>query len=115
MTTLRIRLWVEIQRNTAGTGSRHSLIPGVHPRDGLSRTVHYGKQGCPAERSLPVLLGVGSQMAQALRVLFIGEAGADVLLAELREGGYDLTFETVASRQQLDKALSGKWDIAISD
>jgi two-component system cell cycle sensor histidine kinase/response regulator CckA len=54
-------------------------------------------------------------MPQPLRVLFIGEAGADAIAAELRQGDYEPTFEQVDTAQQLAAALDGKWDIAISD
>jgi two-component system cell cycle sensor histidine kinase/response regulator CckA len=54
-------------------------------------------------------------MPQPLRVLFIGEAGADALASELRQGGYEPTFEQIDTPEQLERALEGKWDIAISD
>src|SRR5947209_12544102 len=54
-------------------------------------------------------------MPQSLRVLFIGDAGADALAAELREGGYEPIFQQVATSEQLEQALAGKWDIALSD
>src|SRR5580698_2811774 len=54
-------------------------------------------------------------MSRPLRVLFIGESGADAVAAELRVGGYDPTFEAVANCAQLREALRAPWDIAISD
>jgi signal transduction histidine kinase len=54
-------------------------------------------------------------MSQQLRVLFIGEAGASAVATELREGGYEPTFEHIDTPEQLDTALEAKWDIAISD
>jgi two-component system cell cycle sensor histidine kinase/response regulator CckA len=54
-------------------------------------------------------------MSLPLRVLFIGESGADAVAAELRVGGYDPTFEAVATGSQLRDALRAPWDIAISD
>jgi signal transduction histidine kinase len=54
-------------------------------------------------------------MAQPLRVLFIGDTGADAVEAELRAGGYDPSFERITTDAQLRAALSGACDIAISD
>src|SRR5690349_5920767 len=54
-------------------------------------------------------------MAQPLRVLFIGDTGADTVESELRAGGYEPSFERIATDAQLQSALSGDWDIAISD
>ncbi len=54
-------------------------------------------------------------MPQALRVLFIGDTGADAVDTELRSGGYDPSFERVLTESQLQAALSEAWDIAISD
>src|ERR1044071_3014146 len=54
-------------------------------------------------------------MSQPLRVLFVGETGVDALALELREGGYEPSFEEVSSQEQLQQALNAKWDIAISD
>src|SRR5215472_14506468 len=54
-------------------------------------------------------------MTQPLRVLFIGEAGADAVAAELREGGYEPTFEQIDTPEELAAALDNRWDIAISD
>ncbi len=52
---------------------------------------------------------------QPLRVLFIGEAGAEVVSAELERAGYTPSFEWVLNEAQLDRALDGNCDIAISD
>jgi two-component system, cell cycle sensor histidine kinase and response regulator CckA len=54
-------------------------------------------------------------MPQPLRVLFIGESGADAVAAELSAGGYEPVFENIRSEADLQKALSDRWDIAISD
>ncbi len=54
-------------------------------------------------------------MSQPIRVLFIGEAGAEAVGAELERGGYQPLFERVTTPPQLEAALSGSWDIAISD
>ena len=50
-----------------------------------------------------------------LRVLFIGSNGADASLAELERGGYEPAFEAISSAAELVEALSGSWDLAISD
>jgi signal transduction histidine kinase/ActR/RegA family two-component response regulator len=52
-------------------------------------------------------------MPQPLRVLFIGDAGADAIAAELRQGGYEPAFEQIDC-EALETALEGKWDIAIA-
>ena len=54
-------------------------------------------------------------MAQPIRVLFIGETGADAVAAELQRGGYQPSFQQVSTAGQLQDALAGRWDIAISD
>lgn len=54
-------------------------------------------------------------MAQPLRVLFIGDTGADAVAAELKQGGYEPSFVRVLTEEQLHAALSERWDIAISD
>ena len=54
-------------------------------------------------------------MGQLLRVLLIGETGADAIRAELRGGGYDPFCRTVADCSQLRTAISEAWDIAIAD
>jgi two-component system, cell cycle sensor histidine kinase and response regulator CckA len=54
-------------------------------------------------------------MSTPLRVLFIGESGAEGVAAELRSGGYDPSFEMVAESSRVRDALSTPWDIAISD
>ena len=54
-------------------------------------------------------------MSQPLRILFVGECGADSVAAELRRGGFDPAFERVATREELIAALGTGCDIAISD
>jgi len=54
-------------------------------------------------------------MSQPIRVLFIGDTGAEAIGAELERGGYQASFGHVADQTQLDDALAGSWDIAISD
>jgi len=54
-------------------------------------------------------------MSQSLRVLYIGESGAEAVRAELVLGGYDPTFEQVSTHAQLLDALAPTFDIAISD
>ena len=54
-------------------------------------------------------------MAHPLRVLFIGETGAEAVAAELREAGYEPSFEPVLTEERLQAALADSWDIAISD
>src|ERR1035441_3990757 len=54
-------------------------------------------------------------MSDPLRILFIGEIGADSIAAELSRGGYDPTFERAATREALNAALASGCDIAISD
>jgi len=54
-------------------------------------------------------------MSQPVRILYIGDSGADAVAAELRRGGWQPTFERVLSPVHLDLVLSGNWDIAISD
>src|SRR5690242_18109585 len=54
-------------------------------------------------------------MSNPLRVLFIGETGAEVVAAELERGGYQPSFATVTIEEQLQKTLTEEWDIAISD
>src|SRR5262249_11255209 len=54
-------------------------------------------------------------MGQPLRVLFIGDTGADAVASKLREGGYEPAFQQVLTGEQLQAALGGSWDIAISD
>ncbi|MBZ5724743.1 MAG: response regulator [Acidobacteriia bacterium] len=53
--------------------------------------------------------------SQPLRVLFIGESGAEAVAAELQRGGYQPDIEQVQTEGQLEAALAGPWDIAISD
>lgn len=54
-------------------------------------------------------------MPQTVRVLFIGEQGADSISAELERGGYEPYLETLTSLGALATALTAGWDIAISD
>src|SRR5689334_23045904 len=54
-------------------------------------------------------------MPQPLRVLFIGDSGADAVAAELRASGYEPSFECITKEDELRAALAEKWDIAISD
>jgi signal transduction histidine kinase len=54
-------------------------------------------------------------MPQPLRVLFIGDAGADGVEAELRNGGFEPSFERILTEAQLQTALAEVWDIAISE
>jgi len=54
-------------------------------------------------------------MAVPLRVLLIGETGAESLAAELERGGYAAVFEKIASAEDLTAALASNWDVAISD
>jgi signal transduction histidine kinase len=54
-------------------------------------------------------------MPLPLRVIYVGETGAAAAAAELRRGGFDPVFEPVFTAQQLIKALSNSWDVAISD
>ena len=54
-------------------------------------------------------------MSHPLRILFIGEGGADSEAVELRRGGYDPIFEYAPTKERLEAALAGDWDIAISD
>jgi two-component system, cell cycle sensor histidine kinase and response regulator CckA len=54
-------------------------------------------------------------MTQPIRVLFIGETGADAVAAELQQGGYEPSFQQVLTAEQLQAALAENWDIAISD
>jgi len=54
-------------------------------------------------------------MPDPLRILFIGETGADAIAAELQRGGYDPAFERATTREELSAALGAGCDIAISD
>ena len=54
-------------------------------------------------------------MPQPLRVLFIGDSGADGVEAELRNGGFEPSFERILTEAQLQTALAEAWDIAISE
>lgn len=53
-----------------------------------------------------------------LRVVLIEDTESDLLLAvrALRQGGYELTYERVETREALETALArGGWDLVISD
>jgi len=54
-------------------------------------------------------------MAQPLRVLFIGERGAEEVSAELVGGGFSPSLERVTTMAELETALGSPWDIAISN
>ncbi len=54
-------------------------------------------------------------MVQPLKVLFIGETGAEAVITELQRGSYSPSVERVTKRQELDEALAREPDIAISD
>ena len=53
-------------------------------------------------------------MPQPLRVLFIGDSGADAVEEQLRNGGFEPSFEPI-STEGLQTALADASDIAISD
>ena len=54
-------------------------------------------------------------MAVPLRILFVGESGAEAVCAEIRRGGYEPIVQKVASARELRDALASNWDVAISD
>jgi two-component system, cell cycle sensor histidine kinase and response regulator CckA len=54
-------------------------------------------------------------MSQPVRVLFIGESGAEAVLAELERGAYRPHMQRVTTALQLSEALGSAWDVAISD
>ncbi len=54
-------------------------------------------------------------MAIPLRVLFIGESGAEAVAAELQRGGYDPVFHRISTARELAEALASNWEVAISD
>ena len=57
-------------------------------------------------------------MATPLRVLIVEDSleDAELLLAELRRGGYDVSYERVTSEPEVRRALqAGSWDLIISD
>jgi two-component system, cell cycle sensor histidine kinase and response regulator CckA len=54
-------------------------------------------------------------MNTPLRVLFIGESGTDAIAAELWRGGYEPVWASVRGVEDLERALEGNWDLAISD
>jgi|SRR5271157_676858 len=58
---------------------------------------------------------IGSVMSQPVRVLFIGESGAEAVSAELERGGYQPNLQRIVARSELHAALGAAWDIAISD
>ena len=54
-------------------------------------------------------------MAIPLRVLFVGDNGAEAVSAELQRGGYEPVFHKISTAHELAEALGGTWDVAISD
>src|SRR5262245_53817563 len=54
-------------------------------------------------------------MAHPLKVIFVGDSGADAIVAELQRGGYAPELTRAASSDQLRAALAATPDIAISD
>jgi signal transduction histidine kinase/ActR/RegA family two-component response regulator len=54
-------------------------------------------------------------MATPLRVLFVGDSGVDAILAELRRGLFDPTYEQVTAPNRLIELLPANWDVAIAD
>src|SRR5579872_5370355 len=58
---------------------------------------------------------MGQRMSQPVRVLFVGENGAEAVLAELERGGFQPHMERVTTRDELDRALPAGWDVVISD
>ena len=57
-------------------------------------------------------------MRPALRVLLVEDSSddAELVLEELRHGGFDLTFERVETKEEMVGALdSREWDIVLSD
>src|SRR5437764_7243997 len=54
-------------------------------------------------------------MAHPLRVLLIGEPGAEAVGAELRQAEFEPFFGCIGTEEQLQAALAENWDIAISD
>src|SRR5690349_18671958 len=54
-------------------------------------------------------------MPEPVRVLFIGENGADSVSAELQRGGYQPHLEPITTREELQDVLSAGWDVVISD
>jgi len=54
-------------------------------------------------------------MAHPLRVLFIGETGAEAVGAELRQAQFEPFFRCIGTEAQLHASLAEDWDIAISD
>ncbi len=60
------------------------------------------------------MIGVGI-MGQQLRVLLIGEVGAEAIAAKLRRGGFDPVYRTVTDCAALRASIGEAWDIAIAD
>ncbi|MBZ5581701.1 MAG: hybrid sensor histidine kinase/response regulator, partial [Acidobacteriia bacterium] len=54
-------------------------------------------------------------MSHPLRILFVGQDGADAVAAELKKAGYDPSFHYAATSQELQAALGSERDIAVSD
>ncbi len=54
-------------------------------------------------------------MPEPVRVLFLGENGAEAVSAELKRGGYLPHLECISTRGDLETALSASWDVVISD
>ncbi len=54
-------------------------------------------------------------MAIPLRVIFIGDSGADAVSAELKRGGYEPVFHKLTEAQELLEALEANWDVAIAE
>jgi len=66
------------------------------------------------EAKLPTLEG---EMGAPLRVLIVEDSEDDtqLLVRELRRGGYEVTYQRVATLDRLDDALSTNWDLIITD
>ena len=54
-------------------------------------------------------------MPQPVRVLFLGDNGAEAVMAELERGGYQPVMERIGAREELDRTLPAGWDVIISD
>jgi len=54
-------------------------------------------------------------MSGELKVLYIGDAGAGAVQAELERGGFDATFRQVSGEADLLKSLISQFDIAVAD
>jgi signal transduction histidine kinase len=59
----------------------------------------------------------GTGVQQPLRVLLIEDSvqDAQLIVAELEQGGYDVTFDRVQTAETLRAALARPWDIVLSD